>query len=522
MLVAIGAGTESADAFSCTVSGGDGAGLIAALANTSCTEIDLEEGTYSSPSGFTIDRDVELAGLGAYGFYSTLTRTGPGPVLTVSGGVPVVVDVTITGASDGPGIAVTTDGGTTADPAVISNSQVSDNTNSGPGGGIAYSGDGFLRLEYDEISSNGASSGGGISNSGGGTLSVDHGFIASNSASGDGGGFAVSSGTGTTNFKDVTFDGNHADSSGGAIATSASGATTTLNNVTIAGNRADANNGGGGAGGGVAVTGGGPVAISNSIIANNAVGSTGAQVDCADDTSKLTRLGYELIRSACPHGYASNGPFNDTAAGYQTSVAPLLGPIANNNGLGDPLTNTRELEVGSPAVNAGNPAPPTGSAGTCELDDERGVPRPRGLACDLGALEVSPPSCGSNAVPMAGVPNAPTNYVLTCDGDPFRYEIPSNPANGAVSNLDPVTGTFTYTPNSGFSGQDPVIYRGVNGGGASFTATLLVSVLPFTGPFGPPPGPPSHTPKCKRKHKRKKHSRSVSNGRKKRCKKKRR
>ena len=58
------------------------------------------------------------------------------------------------------------------------------------------------------------------------------------------------------------------------------------------------------------------------------------------------------------------------------AVDPLLGPLLNNGG---PTAN-RALLPGSPAINTGR--------NTCRSPDQRGVQRPQGVACDMGAYEV--------------------------------------------------------------------------------------------------------------------------------------
>jgi hypothetical protein len=58
---------------------------------------------------------------------------------------------------------------------------------------------------------------------------------------------------------------------------------------------------------------------------------------------------------------------------------PLVGPLANNGG----GTPTHALLVGSPAVGAG-------VAANCPTTDQRGVARPQGAACDIGAYEFVP------------------------------------------------------------------------------------------------------------------------------------
>jgi hypothetical protein len=56
-----------------------------------------------------------------------------------------------------------------------------------------------------------------------------------------------------------------------------------------------------------------------------------------------------------------------------------LDPLADNGG----LTWTMALGVGSPAIDTANDA-------TCPLVDQRGVTRPQGPHCDVGAFELVP------------------------------------------------------------------------------------------------------------------------------------
>ena len=67
---------------------------------------------------------------------------------------------------------------------------------------------------------------------------------------------------------------------------------------------------------------------------------------------------------------------SNTPAGGDTFTDPKLGPLTNNGG----PTLTMALLPGSPAIDAGNTslAPAT---------DQRGFPRPAGLAADIGAFE---------------------------------------------------------------------------------------------------------------------------------------
>jgi len=71
---------------------------------------------------------------------------------------------------------------------------------------------------------------------------------------------------------------------------------------------------------------------------------------------------------------------------------PLLGPLANNGG----STLTHALLPGSPAIDAGDPA--VCAAAPVNNLDHRGVARPQGSACDIGAVEAdliyTPPTFG--------------------------------------------------------------------------------------------------------------------------------
>jgi pectin methylesterase-like acyl-CoA thioesterase len=80
----------------------------------------------------------------------------------------------------------------------------------------------------------------------------------------------------------------------------------------------------------------------------------------------------------CTGGVTDGGnnlQFPGTSCGATVPVVdPLLGPLQNNGG----PTSTRALLQDSPALDAGN---------NCALVDQRGVPRPQGSACDIGAYE---------------------------------------------------------------------------------------------------------------------------------------
>jgi hypothetical protein len=69
-----------------------------------------------------------------------------------------------------------------------------------------------------------------------------------------------------------------------------------------------------------------------------------------------------------------------TGTGNQVNTPAGLGPLANNGG----FTQTHLLQPGSAAIEGGT------NAG-CPPADQRGVLRPLGVTCDVGAVEVPPP-----------------------------------------------------------------------------------------------------------------------------------
>jgi hypothetical protein len=75
---------------------------------------------------------------------------------------------------------------------------------------------------------------------------------------------------------------------------------------------------------------------------------------------------------------ASGGPGNFTANAN-------LAPLADNGG---PVP-THAVNPGSPLIDSGNPAAPGSSGDACAAIDARGVARPQGPTCDVGAFELA-------------------------------------------------------------------------------------------------------------------------------------
>jgi predicted outer membrane repeat protein len=176
-----------------------------------------------------------------------------------------------------------------------------------------------------------------------------------------------------------TFSGNHADGDGGAID---SNGELIIDTSTVSGNVSPHE------GGGIYME--PPSTISNSTIAGN-TGSFGGNLRAAgggtvDNTilalsggggncqGTLDEATNDLLDSAA-------GCVITTKTGVITGKDPKLGPLEADGG----PTATRALLAGSPAVGKG-------AASICEPTDQRGVHRPQGSRCDIGAYEMPVPT----------------------------------------------------------------------------------------------------------------------------------
>lgn len=124
---------------------------------------------------------------------------------------------------------------------------------------------------------------------------------------------------------------------------------------------------------------------------------------------------------------ASNLSDDDSCAGF-TVANPLLGPLQDNGG----PTFTHALLWGSPAIDAGGTA--------CPPDDQRGQPRPQGLACDLGAYEAA-----QSLLDIDIRPNSSTNVINLDSPGTVPVAVLSSPGFYAPGVIDPTSLRFGVT-----------------------------------------------------------------------------
>lgn len=253
------------------------------------------------------------------------------------------------------------------------------------GGGLGAAGNlALLRVQVLDNVSTGVGGAGGLSclqeDGQSNVITVTDSVFRGNSATALGGGIAiftittVFTGAANVTITNTTISGNSSNGPGGGLYVRVG--TAQLNNVTITNNTADSdNNDAGNQGGGIYRT-SGTVNIRNSLVSGNIdMGGTASTVDC---TGTISSGGYNLVHNG------STCAFN--ATGDQTSVDPLLSALADN-GSG---RQTHAFSLSSPALNAGNPAGCAGPSGNLTAD-QRGITRPQGARCDIGAYEFS---CG--------------------------------------------------------------------------------------------------------------------------------
>lgn len=175
----------------------------------------------------------------------------------------------------------------------------------------------------------------------------------------------------------------------------------------------------------------------NSIIANNGTGQ-----DCRNNGAQILTNINNLIESG-------------NCGTPAVSSDPNLGSLANNGG----STLTMALLPGSPAIDAGNDA-------NCPAIDQRGVARPQGAHCDIGAYEYQTPPTPTPTDTFTPTPMPTDTSTPT--------ETPSPTATFTNTPTDTPTATPTYTP--------------------TFTATFTPTDTPTSTPTNTPTSTPTDTP----------------------------
>ncbi len=331
-----------------------------------------------------------------------------------------------------------------------------------------------------------------------GTLTITNSAIIANTATTSGGG--IENAGGVLKVTNSTFSGNTASgpggATGGAIDNDAHG-TATIVSSTISGNTVMSQAAQAAAGGGLFdfATVANSVTLTETIVAGNTGGNcNGADIGSANPNG-LASGGHNLI------GVRHNNPADPTcgvdftglaAAGEivgtdASPVNPKLGPLGNNGG----TTPTLPLRLGSPAIDAGGTCP----AGV--TTDQRGVTRPQGAACDIGAYESQGFTVQSVAVSGATPLKVGQTTPLTATGT-YNDGSTAN-ITGQVQWSSNNVGVATVDAAGNVTGESPgtaTITATVNGKQGTFVVTvgaptpigITVSPVPAPRPSGAPAG----------------------------------
>jgi hypothetical protein len=143
-----------------------------------------------------------------------------------------------------------------------------------------------------------------------------------------------------------------------------------LTNCTITGNSTNSTSDSGTGGGGISIE-VGTVMMTNTLVAGNS-----SAADVPDLAGDFTSGGHNVVGSVSGSTGITNGVNGDQAGNNSNLLDALTGSLGNYGG----DTETVPLLYGSPAIDSGDDA-------ACPATDQRGVPRPVGSACDVGAFE---------------------------------------------------------------------------------------------------------------------------------------
>jgi large repetitive protein len=208
------------------------------------------------------------------------------------------------------------------------------------------------------ITGGGATQGGGIYIDGG-TLEISNSTLSGNSAKGGG---AIYNSDGRLTIAGSTVSGNSATLGGGIYNTGM----LTVSSSTLSGNSA-------GLFGGGIFNNGGTLEISNSTLSSN---------NARFEGGGIFNTGSLIVASTIVAGNAA-GTDPDVSGSVLSDTDNLIGGDAKLGALQDNggPTQTMLPEADSPAIDAGGTS--------CPSTDQRGIPRPQGGSCDIGAVEVA-------------------------------------------------------------------------------------------------------------------------------------
>jgi uncharacterized repeat protein (TIGR01451 family) len=381
-----------------TASGG---GILAS--GTLTLSNDVVSGNMSSGSG----GGIETNGVGAVKITAT----------TVSGNV--ACQSNFNQANDWLGFGAGIDESAGAN-VTIDASTISGNTTKQDGGGAMELGGGTMTVTNSTISGNSAAAGAGVAGESDGLVKLFADTLTGNTASNQGGG-VYESGT-PFSIVNTTITANSAADGGGIYSQFGS---TTVSYSTITSNSASQGTGN------LRVQigeGSGHITLDDSIVTRG-IGTTGTPSNC-NPTAGFTSGGHNLFDDTSDSGAQCAAVASDVI-----NADAKLGPLQDNGG----PTHTVALLTGSPAIDtADNSKCPETNDASMHQVDQRGVSRPVGSACDIGAYEYE-------RADLALAASASAARIYVGQQDTFTDRITNSGPSSATNTVftDPAPAGFT-------------------------------------------------------------------------------
>ena len=382
----------------------------------SSDEIWVAAGTHK-PGTLRTDTFQLKNGVAVYGGFAG-TETARDQRNSVTNVTILSGDIGAAGNSDNTYHVVTGTTGATLDGFTITAGNANGVSPSNLGGGM-YNYYGSPTLTNVTFSGNSAASGGGgmynhyLSNP-----TLTNVTFSGNSATSGGGGMYNDYLSDPT-LTNVTFSGNSTQYGGGMYNYYSS---PTLTNVTFGGNSA--------------ASGGG---MCNNYYSNPQIRNTIFWGNTAQQISNYTSTPV-VSNSVVQGGYAGGTNIITTD--------PKLGTLGNYGG----TTQTIPLLPGSSAINTGNDA-------TCAAADQRGVTRPQGAHCDIGAFELKPPNAMTNAVSTIASSGATLNGTVNANDTSaivtFEYGLTASYGTTVTADESPVTSSTDTPVSKAITGLTP-------------------------------------------------------------------
>jgi hypothetical protein len=279
------------------------------------------------------------------------------------------------------------------------------------GGGIENSGN--LTLSDSTLQGDNGGVGGGLSNRDGGRLAVsDSTFINDNASDIGGAVFNDSGSTATITASTLTY--NQADA-GGAIDNEG---TMTVSDSTLSDDTASGDNGG-------AILNYGTLRLWASTVADNNANGVGGGLDNHGSATMAGTIVAQSYSGGNCSGAVTDDGYNldddgscafSAATGSQSDVDPELSALTDNGG----PTDTQAPAPGSPALDRIPPGTEADGTLLCPGTDQRGVSRPQGTDCDVGAVELVAQSQAVTSADRVTAPTrSPLSFTVTTSGIPI-------------------------------------------------------------------------------------------------------